>query len=314
MLDGGRVVQHGPARPAGRASPAPFRDAARRPPPSEHGARRRPRPTARRRRGRHRPAHRRRRPRRAELRDGPGPGPRDHVDAAHRAAVGPGRHGAVPGLRPVRRVRCDHRLDLGPPRRRPCRTASNPVALTGALVVSLMVQPAAARRGDPPLPALVDRGDAAGAHRRARRADRTSTGCERTPPGEVVARTMDADRLARYADRWVDFVNGLAIAAVTALVGAEPARRRRAARRDGGLRARLLARPPGGRPFGGGLGGRAGAVRPLAGLRARLRAHRQARRLDARRPRATCARSTAAASTPPSASTACRRCSTASRS
>lgn len=41
---------------------------------------------------------------------------------------------------------------------------------------------------------------------------------ERTPPGEVVARTMDADRLARYADRWVDFGNGLAIAAVTALV------------------------------------------------------------------------------------------------
>jgi ATP-binding cassette, subfamily B, bacterial len=40
---------------------------------------------------------------------------------------------------------------------------------------------------------------------------------ERTPPGEVVARAMDADRLARYADRWVDFVNGLAIAAVTAI-------------------------------------------------------------------------------------------------
>ena len=40
----------------------------------------------------------------------------------------------------------------------------------------------------------------------------------RTPPGEVVARSMDADRLARYADRWVDFVNGLAIAAVTAIV------------------------------------------------------------------------------------------------
>ena len=31
----------------------------------------------------------------------------------------------------------------------------------------------------------------------------------RTPPGEVVARAMDADRYARYADRWVDFVNGL---------------------------------------------------------------------------------------------------------
>ncbi|MDN5798246.1 MAG: ABC transporter ATP-binding protein/permease [Intrasporangium sp.] len=40
----------------------------------------------------------------------------------------------------------------------------------------------------------------------------------RTPPGEVVARTMDADRLARYTDRWVDFVNGLVVAAVTALI------------------------------------------------------------------------------------------------
>jgi ATP-binding cassette subfamily B protein len=40
----------------------------------------------------------------------------------------------------------------------------------------------------------------------------------RTPPGEVVARTMDADRLARYTDRWVDFVNGLVVASVTALI------------------------------------------------------------------------------------------------
>lgn len=38
----------------------------------------------------------------------------------------------------------------------------------------------------------------------------------RTPPGEVVARAMDADRYVRYADRWVDFVNGIVIAAVTA--------------------------------------------------------------------------------------------------
>lgn len=38
----------------------------------------------------------------------------------------------------------------------------------------------------------------------------------RTPPGEVVARSMDADRYARYADRWVDFVNGIIIAAITA--------------------------------------------------------------------------------------------------
>ncbi|WP_210651498.1 ABC transporter ATP-binding protein [Nocardioides sp. SYSU D00065] len=40
----------------------------------------------------------------------------------------------------------------------------------------------------------------------------------RTPPGEVVARTMDADRLARYTDRWVDFVNGLLVALITALI------------------------------------------------------------------------------------------------
>src|SRR3954449_9222385 len=40
----------------------------------------------------------------------------------------------------------------------------------------------------------------------------------RTPPGEVVARSMDADRYARYADRWVDFLNGLIIASVTALL------------------------------------------------------------------------------------------------
>lgn len=38
----------------------------------------------------------------------------------------------------------------------------------------------------------------------------------RTPPGEVVARAMDSDRFARYADRWVDFTNGVVIAAVTA--------------------------------------------------------------------------------------------------
>jgi len=45
---------------------------------------------------------------------------------------------------------------------------------------------------------------------------------ERTPPGEVVARTMDADRMARYADRWVDFLNGLVIAVVTAVVAGTP--------------------------------------------------------------------------------------------
>lgn len=40
----------------------------------------------------------------------------------------------------------------------------------------------------------------------------------RTPPGEVVARALDADRFVRYADRWVDLVNGLVLVAVTAVL------------------------------------------------------------------------------------------------
>ncbi|MGJ6979585.1 ATP-binding cassette domain-containing protein [Aestuariimicrobium soli] len=45
---------------------------------------------------------------------------------------------------------------------------------------------------------------------------------EKVPAGEVVARAMDADRYARYADRWVDFVNGLLVVAVTAIAAANP--------------------------------------------------------------------------------------------
>src|SRR6478609_264079 len=40
----------------------------------------------------------------------------------------------------------------------------------------------------------------------------------RTPPGEVVARALDADRFVQYADRWVDLVNGLVLVAVTAVL------------------------------------------------------------------------------------------------
>lgn len=40
-----------------------------------------------------------------------------------------------------------------------------------------------------------------------------------TPPGEVVARAMDSDRYTRYVDRWIDFVNGLAIAVVVSILG-----------------------------------------------------------------------------------------------
>lgn len=39
-----------------------------------------------------------------------------------------------------------------------------------------------------------------------------------TPPGEVVARAMDADRITRYADRWVDFLNGLVIVVLTVVL------------------------------------------------------------------------------------------------
>lgn len=40
----------------------------------------------------------------------------------------------------------------------------------------------------------------------------------RTPPGEIVARTLDADRFIRYADRWVDVVNGLIVVVVTTVI------------------------------------------------------------------------------------------------
>ncbi len=40
----------------------------------------------------------------------------------------------------------------------------------------------------------------------------------RTPPGEVVARALDADRFVRYADRWVDLANGLVLVAVAAVL------------------------------------------------------------------------------------------------
>ncbi len=41
----------------------------------------------------------------------------------------------------------------------------------------------------------------------------------RTPPGEVVGRTLDADRFVRYADRWVDFANGVLVVIITGVAG-----------------------------------------------------------------------------------------------
>ncbi|HQE31401.1 MAG TPA: ABC transporter ATP-binding protein [Propionibacteriaceae bacterium] len=45
---------------------------------------------------------------------------------------------------------------------------------------------------------------------------------EKVPAGEVVARAMDSDRYARYADRWVDLVNGLIVVAITAIAASTP--------------------------------------------------------------------------------------------
>lgn len=39
------------------------------------------------------------------------------------------------------------------------------------------------------------------------------------PAGEIAARALDADRFARYADRWVDLINGLMIVVVTMVLG-----------------------------------------------------------------------------------------------
>ncbi len=43
----------------------------------------------------------------------------------------------------------------------------------------------------------------------------------RTPPGEVVARALDSDRLVIYVDRWVDVVAGLGIVLVTSVVAGD---------------------------------------------------------------------------------------------
>jgi len=92
-----------------------------------------------------------------------------------------------------------------------------PVALTGVLVVSLVLTPVLLSVAIKLYPqwwvAVMMR-----ARTRVLHGQTEAHRLERTPPGEVVARTMDADRMARYADRWVDFLNGLAISVITAIV------------------------------------------------------------------------------------------------
>jgi ATP-binding cassette subfamily B protein len=89
----------------------------------------------------------------------------------------------------------------------------------------------------------------------------------RTPPGEVVARSMDADRYARYADRWVDFVNGLIIAGVTALLaGTWVAGSVLLAVMVGSALASTLGRPIAGRSAAASSAARAGFGRALVSV------------------------------------------------
>ncbi|HEY3016975.1 MAG TPA: ABC transporter ATP-binding protein [Nocardioides sp.] len=96
------------------------------------------------------------------------------------------------------------------------QSGGRPVVLTAALVVSLLLAPVMLSDAFRRYPRwwvevmLRARTSVLAGQTAQHRLDRT-------PPGEVVARAMDADRLARYADRWVDFVNGLVIVAVTAI-------------------------------------------------------------------------------------------------
>ncbi|MEK8225529.1 hypothetical protein NKG05_04430 [Oerskovia sp. M15] len=101
-----------------------------------------------------------------------------------------------------------------------------------------------------------------------------------TPPGEVVARAMDADRFVRYADRWVDLVNGLVIAGVTALLSRSwLAGAVLLAVMVVSAAASTLGRPIAGRSATSSSAARAGSAR--AGLGARFGALGQARRPDA---------------------------------
>ncbi|MBT0568653.1 ABC transporter ATP-binding protein [Williamsia sp. CHRR-6] len=43
-----------------------------------------------------------------------------------------------------------------------------------------------------------------------------------TPPGEVVARTLDADRFPRYADQWIDVINGIIVLVIALAVTWNP--------------------------------------------------------------------------------------------
>jgi ATP-binding cassette, subfamily B, bacterial len=97
------------------------------------------------------------------------------------------------------------------------RLGRSVTTLTGALVVALLVAPVALAVAFRVYPqwwsAVMLR-----VRHAVLRGQTMQHRLPRTPPGEVVARAMDADRFARYADRWVDFLNGIVIVAITIAV------------------------------------------------------------------------------------------------
>ena len=244
----------------------------------------------------------------------PSPGPRHQERVVHRAAVGPGRHGAVPGLCPHRGLRRDHRLAVGPHRRRPPagRAPRHADRAPGGVAarVARCCWPIAIRRYPQWWIAVMLRartrvlhGQTQAAPARAHAAGRgrgphhgrRPPGALRRPLGRLPQRPRDR---GGHRDRRAS--SALAGGVLLGRDDGRPRSPRRSADRSPGAPRRHRPR----------LG-------PASAGRWSRRSTRSARSSSPRRrptSTATCARSTVAAWTRPSASTACRRCSTASRS
>ena len=325
VLEAGRVVQQGP-RAELAERPGPFRRPARRQPGDELDdgpARRRPVTTARRGRREAGPSAAavggaRRTgepPGAARGRHRPEPGPRHHPAPCWSTRGGALFAAVLFLLRPWSAPSVRSPAASGATSCRTSRRAGRhpPCGSRWRSRLSLHGRAAPPRRGDPALPALVDRGHAARADVGARRPDRAA------PPGPHAARRgrrpLDGRRPLRPLRRPLGRLHQRPRHRRRHRVaGPEPARRRRAARRDGRLGRRLVGGPPDRRSLGHGVVRGPGPVRPLAGLGARVRAHGQARRRDPVGAPPPARGSTAAASRRRCSSTACRPCSTASRS
>ena len=93
-----------------------------------------------------------------------------------------------------------------------------PVTLTVSLVIVLLANPitlaASLRRFLPWWSAVLLR-----IRMTVLEAQTRQHGLPRTPPGEVMSRVLDSDRVLRYSDRWIDVTNGLFVVVVAAVLG-----------------------------------------------------------------------------------------------